>query len=194
MNVISERQAAVQRVFIGIPIDENSQETINSSLEPIKRLDLNVRWVPEKNRHLTLAFPGEQPVSVVENLVQQFDQTYQSERRFQYCMSTLTRFPDPEGRIVAIVDDPIPPMLRLFQITGDLLKTNNIDFDRREFRPHITLGRIKQAKQVKISLARQLALPLNVDRVVLYQSTFTESGPVYTKLKQTLLDGCAQGL
>ena len=34
----------------------------------------DVRWVPEENRHLTLAFLGDKPVSEVSSLLELFDQ------------------------------------------------------------------------------------------------------------------------
>lgn len=175
------------RVFIGIPIDENSQREINNLLGPLKSSSKNIRWVPESNRHLTLAFPGNQQAAVVENLVRLFDQTYQQAPRFQYSMSTMTRFPGPEGRIIAIVNDPVRPLDRLFRSTLELLKTNNIEYDQKEFLPHITLGRIRRANRVKRNFFMRVNIDLRVEKVVLYKSTLTDSGPVYSILKQTRL-------
>lgn len=181
-------QVAVQRVFIGIPIDKNAQQQINETLKSIENSPQDVGWVPAGNRHLTLAFLGNKPGPVVENLVQLFDETYQRESHFQYHMSTLTRFPDLKGRIIALVDDPVRRLNNLFQITLELLRRNNIEFDLKEFRPHITLGRIRRAKHVKTDFYQRMNVNLNIDTIVLYQSTLTGSGPVYSKLKQTRLN------
>jgi len=178
----------VHRVFIGIPIDENSQQKINKLVKPMKNSSQDVRWVPASHRHLTLAFLGNKPASVVANLIRLFDQTYQQQAHFQYNMSTLTRFPDPEGRIIALVDDPVRPLRNLFRLTLELLQSNNIEFDRKEFRPHITLARIKRAKCVNTDFAQRINITLNIDAIVLYQSALTESGPVYSALKQTRLN------
>jgi len=181
-------QVAVQRVFIGIPVDKNSQQHISEALKPIEKSRQDISWVPAGNRHLTLAFLGNKPASVVENLIQLFDETYRRESPFQYNMSTLTRFPGLKGRIVALLGDPVRPLNNLAQIALELLRRNNIQFDQREFRPHITLGRIKQAKHVKTDFDRRMNVNLNIDTIVLYQSTLTGSGPVYSKLKQTRLN------
>ncbi len=181
-------RVAVQRVFIGIPIDENSQQQINEALKSIENSQLDVSWVPAGNRHLTLAFLGNIPGFVVENLMQLIDETYQQETRFQYNISTLKRFPGLKGRIIALVGDPVRRLNNLFQITLELLQRNNIEFDQKEFRPHITLGRIRRAKHVKTDFDRCMDLSLNIDTIVLYQSTLTGSGPVYSILKQTRLN------
>jgi 2'-5' RNA ligase len=178
---------AMHKVFIGIPIDKNSQRKINELLGPIKKSLQDVRWVPAGNRHLTLAFIGNIPGSVVKNLSRQFDESYQQEAHFQYNMSSLTRFPDSKGRIIALVDDPARSLNKLFQITLALLQRNNINFCQKKFRPHITLGRIKRPKHGTPDLDRQINIKLNIAKIVLYLSTSTESGPIYTTLKRTRL-------
>ncbi len=178
---------AIHRIFIGIPVDKNSQQKINELVKPIKSSLPDVRWVPASNWHLTLAFLGNKPASVVENLTRQLDETYQQEAHFQFNMSTLKRFPESTGRIIALVEEPEGSLNELFQITLELLQRNNIEFDPLDFRPHITLGRIKRAKHIKTKLDRQTNINLNITKVVLYLSTRTESGPVYSALKQTRL-------
>ena len=177
----------MQRVFIGIPVDEQSQQHINELLKPIKKLRQDIRWEPANNRHLTLAFLGDLPVPEVENLLQLFSETYQQETRFEYRLSTLTRFPEPTSRIIALVDDPTGPLERLFQITRRFLERNNIELDLKEFRPHVTLGRIKKANRVKTNFDQQTNINLAIDKITFYLSTLSESGSIYTKLKETQL-------
>jgi len=181
-------QAGMQRVFIGIPVDQHSQQRINELLKPIKELRQDIRWEPDRNLHLTLAFIGNTPVAEVDNLLQIFSETYQQETHFKYRLSTLTRFPGPMGRIIALVDDPTEPLHRLFQITKTFLERNNVDLDLKEFRPHITLGRIKKAKHVKTNFDQQTDISLNVNKITFYQCTQGESGSIYTALKETWLN------
>ena len=176
-----------QRVFIGIPVDKQSQQHINKLLQPIKILPRNIRWEPDHKRHLTLAFLGIKPISEIGNLIRLFDETYQQQFHFQYNLSVLTRFPKPTGRIIALVDDPTGPLNNLFQITLDLLRRISLKVDLKEFRPHITLGRIRKSKQQKTQFDQQTNIKLRIDKIVLYQSTHTESGSIYTILKETEL-------
>jgi 2'-5' RNA ligase len=176
-----------QRVFIGIPIDKQSQQHINELLKPIKNSRRDIRWVPENNRHLTLAFLGDRPISEVKNLIQLFDESYQQETRFQFRLSTLERFPNSMGRIIALTNEPSEPLGNLFQITLKLLQRNEIEFDRKKFRPHVTLGRIRRPKHVKKTFDRQINIKVDITRIRLFQSTFTDSGSIYSALKETLL-------
>jgi 2'-5' RNA ligase len=143
--------------------------------------------VAGNNRHLTLAFLGNKPISEVDNLLRLFDQTYQHEARFQYSLSSLTRFPDPTGRILALTGEPGGPLDNLFQVTSGLLQRNRIEWDQKKFRPHLTLGRIKKAKQVKTTFEQKTRIQLDINKITLYQSTLTESGSLYTPLKETQL-------
>ncbi len=177
-----------QRVFIGIPIDNQSQQHINELLKPIKDSRQDIRWVPENNRHLTLAFLGNRPISEVDNLIQQFDESYQQETRFQYRLSTLERFPDPAGRIIALTNEPAGSLDELFQVTLKLLQRNEIEFSRKKFRPHVTLGRIKRPKHVKKTFDQQININLNITKITLYQSTLSESGSIYLQLKEIQLN------
>jgi len=176
-----------QRVFIGIPIDKQSQQHINELLKPIKDSRRDIRWVPENNRHLTLAFLGDRPNSEVENLTRLFDESYQQERCFQYRLSTLERFPDSTGRIIALTNEPTEPLDKLFQITSKLLQRNEIEFDRKKFRPHVTLGRIRRPKHVKKTFDQQININLDITKITFYQSRITEFGSIYSSLKETNL-------
>jgi len=177
-----------QRVFIGIPIDNQSQQHINELLKPIKDSRQDIRWVPENNRHLTLAFLGNRPIFEVDNLIRLFDESYQQETRFQYRLSTLERFPEPTGRIIALTNEPTKPLDNLFQITLKLLQRNEIEFSRKKFRPHLTLGRIKRPKHVKKTFDRQINIKLDITKITLYQSTLSESGSIYLPLKEIQLN------
>ena len=177
----------MQRVFIGIPIDKQAQQHINELLKTIKDSRRDIRWVAENNRHLTLAFLGNRTISEVDNLLRLFDETYQQETHFQYRLSNLTRFPEPTGRIIALTNEPDGPLDNLFQITLKLLQRNKLEFDQKEFRPHITLGRIRRAKHVKTTFERQTNIKLDITKITLYQSTLSDSGSIYSALKETLL-------
>jgi 2'-5' RNA ligase len=179
--------AGKQRIFIGIPLDRQCQKQIGELLKPLEQSRQDIRWVRASNRHLTLAFLGNIPDHEVKVLQHSFAGAYQNETRFQYQLNTLTRFPDAAGRIIALVNDPTRPLAILFQNTLNLLRENRLKPDRKDFRPHITLGRIKKPRHEKGNLVQQVNIKLIVEKVTLFQSQFSESGPEYTSLAETYL-------
>jgi 2'-5' RNA ligase len=181
------KKQALQRVFIGIPVDVRSQQQINKLLEPIKDPRHDLRWVPENNRHMTLAFLGDIEAPVVENLVRLFDEVYRREACFNYRLSLLTRFPNSKGRIIALTGEPTDLLDHLYQLTLDFLTGNDVEFDRKRFRPHVTLGRIKKAKQVKTNFDKQAGITLDINRVRFYRSTLSQRGSVYQVMSEVEL-------
>ena len=177
----------MQRVFIGIPVDTRAQQHINGLLRPLKESRGDIRWVPEINRHMTLAFLGNVPEVEVDILTGLFDQTYRQARHFRYKFSMLTRFPEPTGRIIALTGGPVRSLDNLIQITLKALQSNGQRTDPRGYRPHLTLGRLKKAKHLKTTFEQKINIDLEVAKVTLYQSTLTESGPIYSILKETKL-------
>ena len=187
LNIIPTNPPVFKRIFIGIPCDRQAHRHINEVLSPIRKSPLDIRWVPENNRHLTLAFLGDIPISSVEDLVGLLGETYQQQTHFQYKLTRLTRFPEPTGRIIALVNEPDGALDNLFQLSLSLLQRTKLELDRKEFRPHITLGRIRRAKHVKTLLDQPTDICLDVTKVRLYQSTMTRSGSIYTALKEVQL-------
>ena len=174
----------MQRIFIGIPVDEPAQRQINELLIPVKRTYTNIRWVPQQNRHLTLSFLGDRPASVIENLVRSMHRAYQKVSAFQSGSATLCRFPGSTGNIVALVLKDDKNLAHLYQITQDFLVENGFVRERNPFRPHITLGRIRKNPLLKIRFDQQTDINLQANKIVLYQSTLTPSGSDYLALKE----------
>jgi len=143
--------------------------------------------VPERNRHLTLAFLGNVPARVIKNLICSMDKAYRLETSFQTPFSTLRRFPKPTGNIFVLDTEAATRLAFLFQITQEVLAENGLVSDNNPFRPHITLGRIKKASNLKNKFKQTVNINLQVDKITLYQSTLTETGSIYLPLKDTEL-------
>jgi len=175
------------RVFIGIGCDAHVQEQAGEIIEPLKKTLPGTRWVAPVNRHLTLAFLGDIPASGLDSLMHEFDRIYQGERSFTYRLTRLCRFPNPSGSIIALTGEPEGPVKDLYQTTMSLLKTVQLQSVRNIFRPHITLGRIKNPEKVRSKIDQRTKVDLRITKITLYQSTLTPGGSIYTTLKESWL-------
>jgi len=176
-----------QRIFIGIPIDKPGQRAIDELLDSLKSRNRNLRWVPAGNRHLTLAFLGDIPLSDVEILRREFARTYQQFKPFHYGFSALERFPNARGRIIALTGETSEPLHCLAMATRDMLRECGLGFERKKFRPHVTLARVRNPKRPLTSIDRPVRVDMQVSRVVMYRSTLTESGSIYNVLQEAEL-------
>jgi 2'-5' RNA ligase len=174
-----------QRIFIGVPVDGQAQNHIDRLLKQLIQMHPRLRWVPECNRHLTLAFLGDVPVSLVHQLMGLFDETYGQEASFQFPLTRLAPFPKPNSGIIALTGEVDRSLEKLFRITARSLRGIGQEVDTREFLPHVTLVRLGRRKHASLRLEQAVEVVLNAAQVRLYRSTLTESGPIYSVLKET---------
>ncbi|MGA9574307.1 MAG: RNA 2',3'-cyclic phosphodiesterase [Lysobacterales bacterium] len=175
------------RVFFGVPVDPGLQQQISGLLDVLPGSSRGVRWVAQQNRHMTLAFLGDQPLAVVESLERAMDTVYLRENAFRSVFTRLTRFPDPAGNIVALVCAADERLARLFRMTQSLLAQHGLVPEYETFRPHITLGRMRRGRSSLATIDQPTKLKLQVDRVTLYGSTLTRNGSVYETLAESVL-------
>jgi 2'-5' RNA ligase len=177
----------MQRVFLGIPVDKPAQRQINQLLNPVQRSTAGVSWVPENNRHLTLAFLGNRTSAEIESLVSSMAGAYDGKKSFRTGVATLTRFPKPSGSIVALEFEADAGLVQLFQVTQRLLDSNRLDTELKSYRPHVTLGRIRGKTNLETGFYQQTNIHLQVDKINLYQSTLSDAGRVYPSLESIKL-------
>lgn len=182
-----DNTSGLHRVFIGIGCDDGIQEQTKKLVNPLKKAFPRIAWVPEINRHLTLAFLGNLSSSQLGNLMADFDKAYKRDKSFRYSLTKLTRFPDSNGRIVALVGDPDDRLSRVYQHTMMLLQANDLESVWDDFKPHITLGRFRKTIPFSTNIDLPVDARLEVVKITLYQSVLTSSGSVYTALREARL-------
>ena len=133
------------RLFIAIPIPPPAQALIATITETLDEGGTPVRWTASGSAHLTLHFLGEVDPARAELLRLAFPRFAGSQSAFDLQTDALGCFPD-EG----------PPRVIWLGLTGDTrelgdfqrtlgvsLRKLAIQSEDRSFRPHITLGRVR---------------------------------------------------
>ncbi len=143
-----------------------------------------VRWVKSAQLHLTLRFLGDTAVSQLPTLQDQLGQLADQHPAFRLRLNGVGAFPTRQK-----------PRVVWAGLAGDLAVLQGVQADledrvvglgwpreQRPFSPHITLGRVKDAGQVReMAWAVDLAvLEFRVTAFQLVQSELRPSGPVYT--------------
>lgn len=174
------------RVFVAITLPED----LADALEDLA-LDLRAgEPVPVENLHLTLAFLGEQPQGVVEDLHLALGAVQAP--GFDLRIAGLDIFgPETAPRLIHAAVDPVPGLTLLHRKILGALHDCGLMPDRSRFRPHITLRRfsrrLEPADLARIGrfLAAQgdFALPpFAVDSFALFESRLGRQGAQYTEL------------
>jgi 2'-5' RNA ligase len=84
-------------------------------------------------------------------------------------------------------------LIQLNNIIAEGLKLDGFKIEERQFKPHLTLGRIKSVKNIenlKTMLERykdnQFQI-VHVNEVILFESILVQTGPIYKSLGKHLL-------
>ena len=183
------------RTFIAIEIPGSLLADLDGELDTIRsgpegRL---VRWVRPEAMHLTLKFLGEidqQQVFAIQGIL---NEVAQSRSRFELQISGLGCFPNTRRpRVVWVGFDPLVEDLIQLQIELEhRLEKIGIEAERREYHPHLTIGRIRRglsgSEQRTISdWAQRIQLgsigTFEVKAITLIRSDLKPSGAIYTHL------------
>ncbi len=181
----------MKRLFIALPIQEKTRTEIAQGIfadDTAKKLP--VRWTSVQNLHLTLQFLGstdEKRIPVLKQILNRLRLTGAEELTF----TNIGAFPGTMSPRVVWIGIKANETLRNIQkqLTVDLLR-NDFAADQKAFKPHLTLGRVKENVSVPADMIKYLeslrgninvsASPL--DRVTLFESQLRPGGPIYTVL------------
>ncbi|MCH7586932.1 MAG: RNA 2',3'-cyclic phosphodiesterase [Chloroflexi bacterium] len=189
------------RIFIAINLSHILREKLGLLTEKLK-VELgqkHIRWVKPGGMHLTLKFIGETPSEQVDGIMNTIAEIAKKTNRFEMHVSGLGCLPDCDRpRVISI--DLVEPSgeLRILhkRLEAELIKVG-IKSDRREFHPHLTLGRIRRGTSLIAlkSLGQEIrsrdAIDLGVEAVKkfsLIKSELRPSGPVYSVLSSHALE------
>lgn len=171
----------MSRLFIGIPIDDDCQQQLDTLLLPLQAQWPGLRWQSRDNRHLTLAFLGEVGEEHAQRLLQAAPLPVVP---FELALTAITRFPGAQGRILAATGAATQPLLALHRQLEQWLADCSVTYadQGRPLLPHVTLARLPAAFDGTLPLLR-MVLALQVTWVHLYVSEQVDGRRVYRVLR-----------
>lgn len=174
------------RCFIAIEIPENIKSKINFYLTKLKKINHENRiiWVKKQNLHLTVQFIGEIGENKVKNLIKMLP-NIQFEPFFVEFDNALTFFPNEKHPKVIKLKmlDKKRKLTKLNEKIRKTLHDLSIDYDKKPFSAHLTLGRIKYLSG-DFKEIYPINLPkLKINNIQLLCSELTKNGPIYSKPK-----------
>jgi len=189
------------RAFVALELDNRIQIRLGEIQEKLKKSGVNIRWVKPENIHLTMKFLGQITSGQIEQIKRALEETAETKKPFFIGLGKLGTFPKPEHPKViwAGIKEGCKETIQFDKELEARLQTLGFTPEAREFRPHLTLGRIRLPHQDKKSLRRlkeiilflnsQTAKPLKTlaAQVTLFQSTLTPEGSAYTPLHKVFL-------
>ncbi|EGB15062.1 2'-5' RNA ligase [Pseudodesulfovibrio mercurii] len=176
------------RLFIGIGLPDTYRQSLNALTKWLSKLtDASVNWSRPDTWHLTLKFLGETEEARIPAI------------REALAAIHFPAFPVQAGGTGAFPDAKRPKVLWLGLVQGgeqtatlarsieDALTAIGIPREKKPFRPHLTLGRIRKPapgdwQPILDAAAAQEWPPFTVPHFTLWQSVLTPEGAIHTPL------------
>jgi 2'-5' RNA ligase len=180
------------RVFLALPLPDETVRGLQEALEELKRRYAGLKVVRPQGLHITLAFLAEQDEKEVEAIRALLDDPSLASRPIQASMGGYGQFPPrgiPRVLFCPLIDGAAEVTALQHALVG-ILHRGEVRFeeDKRPFSPHFTLARNREARP-EPQVVRELCgaeRRFTFDRLVLFQSLLKREGAEYLALKTVL--------
>lgn len=178
------------RLFIAAHFPVEVLADLNDRVVRFKSRLPPASWVRPETQHLTFAFLGEQPESLVASIDAGLAAGLGRVPRFEARLRGCGFFPNARrARVGWIGLTPEEPFCEIARIVRDVVTRNGVTLDGGEFKAHLTLMRIREGwppasiDLFSRSLREYESAPFTLDAVTLFQSRLDPKGAVHTPLR-----------
>lgn len=183
------------RSFIAFELPAEVISLLDDLQQGLKSLPLKAKWVRPQNIHLTLKFLGNIDPANIADIRQAMADAAEDCTPFTLTVTGIGFFPGiKRPRVVwAGLGGETEILLNLQHRLALRLAAIGFPKEKRPFKAHLTLGRIRHAVNSRIvgraieDYSNLANLQFAADRIILFKSDLKPTGAVYTPLKQTVL-------
>jgi RNA 2',3'-cyclic 3'-phosphodiesterase len=144
-----------------------------------------VRWVRPEGYHVTLRFLGNLPTAELAGLTQAAEAALADAGAFRASFGATRAFPSArQPRVVVVEVAPEAAFATLAERLEAVAVAAGCAPERRSFRSHLTLGRVRGRRVPALDAAVPATPPLGVREVVLFRSDLGRDGSRYAPLAQ----------
>jgi 2'-5' RNA ligase len=185
------------RAFVAFKLPDQITERAAALQDALKARGLKLQWVKPQNLHLTLKFLGDIPETDAFKVGAVLDHAVGNEPPLAMTLQGVGVFPGIKRPRVLWVGfgGQVQNLKRLQLRLEDQLDKIGFDRDKREFKAHLTIARIKRRVAPEKLLDAITAEgdfvphPFMARKIVLYKSDLRPQGAVYTALAKAELGG-----
>lgn len=184
------------RLFLATTFPPPIIEELNARVTPVKPKLPAASWVRAEAQHLTFAFLGEQEPSLVERITVPLTAALATIPAFDATLHGSGFFPNPRHARVGWVGlDPERPFVGIANVVRDVVTRAGVKLDGGEFKPHLTLMRMRDRwppasiETFHRALRDYRSAVFRTASVTLYSSKLGPGGAVHTPLHELSLSG-----
>lgn len=179
------------RAFIALDISEEIRKELTLVQSQLKtKLKDGISWVKPENIHISLRFLGDIRQEDIIKINEIITSLAQETKSFEISLGELGVFANINNpRVIWVGIQKGKDTTKLLQRhLEEKLKTLGFEPERQTFHPHLTLTRIKYLKdKTVLEQCLRIISPDNrlsclIDKIILFQSTLSPQGSIYTKI------------
>jgi 2'-5' RNA ligase len=180
------------RTFIAIEIPWDIISKIRELQQGIKTYGFKIRWVRAENIHLTLKFLGDVEAAKLDKIAEVLSETAEGYTAMSLKAKGIGVFPSiKRPRVLWVgLTGQLESLVGLQNTLDTNLKALGFSEEKRSFKGHLTLGRMKGNIDLKTfgdALLKFRGFESEIftaGRIILYKSELKPTGAVYTKLAE----------
>ncbi len=185
------------RCFLAVDLADELAAAVAPVIAQLALTTDGVKWVAAQDMHLTFKFFGDIEELETYGIAKAVLDVVRAAPAFEICLTGIGAFPaiDRPRTIWAGITQGSDTLLALQASIDKALQRLGYPRERRQFHPHITLGRVRhKAQQDELAAAlRGLATyecgSAQVEELLLFRSELFRAGPQYTVLATCPLQG-----
>lgn len=184
------------RTFIAIDVGKKNRDRLVSLQESLIKDGARAKWVEADNLHITLLFLGEVDMIAIPDICNAVAEVTAQHAEFPMTIESIGCFPNPRRPRVlwAGVGEGADEIVSIHDgIEEPLLEMGCYRREERQYKPHLTLGRVKGQRhdtdlsQILPKYSNWKASEITVHEIHVMSSELTPDGPVYTILSRAKL-------
>lgn len=178
----------MKRIFVGIKLSEKVQKTVSDYIKDLKKEfpNLRVGWEKSEKLHLTLKFLGDIDNESLKRLQKVTDKTASNHKSFKLKISKNGVFQNkrrPRILWLEVIDEENNLLKIKNELENDLEKIG-FEKEKRKFKPHLTIARIREPKKSKSLVEKHLKnnfepIEFEVSEIVIFESELKPTGSIY---------------
>ncbi|NQZ57055.1 MAG: RNA 2',3'-cyclic phosphodiesterase [Lentisphaeraceae bacterium] len=169
------------RCFIALPLESKISRLLHSQL----KADDKLKIVTRENLHVSLIFLG----SITEEEVAEVKMFMDAVKgaSFNVDFKEVAFFPNDHSRyLIAATFQGNEQLIDIHRFLHEKISALGIELDKREFKPHVTLARVKKNRRATFS-HMDFKEKMTANAISLFTSDLRSEGPVYSEIHRVEL-------
>jgi len=177
------------RGFIAIDIESSSK--IKELIRDLKNSGANIKIVEPENMHITLKFLGDTDEELIEKIKEIMKKSVVNIDPFELKLKSTGVFPNENYiKVIWVGLEQYEKIKEIAKTIDEKLSKIGFKKEKREFSPHLTIGRLRSGKnkdKILHILNKYKDAEFNsfkIKSIKLIKSELTSKGPIYTTLEE----------